>query len=79
MDERIVRGDFHRLLIVMLCVFVISVPFRPLVGEGLDDLDAAESLFERRINDGHAFHRTAIRSLERLCQPADSDGRNRRH
>ena len=75
MAQRVVAGDAHGLVIVALVVVVEPLAFLRLVGEGLDDLDAAEGFFEGGVDDGHFLHRPAIRPLEHLRQPADREGR----
>ncbi len=69
MAERVVAGDAHRLLVIALAVVVESPPLLLFIGEGLDDLDAAEGLFKGGVDDCHLFHRPAIGPLQRPRQP----------
>ena len=47
------------------------LPLVGLAGKGLDDLDAAEGLFQDVEDLHHLLHRPAIGPLEHLAQPAD--------
>ncbi len=64
-------------LIVGLAAVVKVPALLRFVGEGLDDLDAAEGLLEDVVELGHFFHGAAIGPLQRLGQPADGQAGQR--
>ena len=78
MGEAVVAGDLHRLLVIRLAAVVEPLAFLRFVGEGLDDLDAAEGLLEGVVELGHFFHGAAVGPLQRLGQPADGQAGQRR-
>ena len=67
--ERIIAGDFHSLAVIVLADVVETPPLVALHGEGLDDLDAAEGLFQGIVKLGHLFHGPAIGAFEHFGQP----------
>ena len=69
--EGIVAGDLHRLAVIFLAAEVEPPALVGLAGKGLDDLDAAEGLFQDVEDLHHLLHRPAIGPLEHLAQPAD--------
>ena len=79
MGKGVVAGNLHRLAVIFLAAHVEPPALVGLAGEGLDDLDAAEGLFQDVEDLHHLLHRPAIGPFEHLAQPADGQRSQRDH